>query len=352
MTASDGFTMYICDYGNNAIRTLNTRTLDVGTYVSGAPLDKPIHLTVARSGNLYVSCAPNGGPDSNVVKVTTGRVMSVVGSAHQARGIGVNDSESLLYLMEQGHYYFTEIWRGYFATMTTGGSLADHTNLGIFSDLEGGCMAPDGYFYGVAGASYHYANGAGFKRFNESGLLWSEAPGGDYGRGRRSCAVRPGSDGRLWFYNIGNRYSAGDGAGKWAVFLTKIDLGGGIFSDEIIGNTEGGWGTALNDVDTVYFSACGLEPDVLNIQGPVYRTYYTGVGSGLNSIYKIGCPPNPIAVVSNHEMRVVVDDGVQTVRGKLREAPKREISELRDRCGRPIPAELSKPKSRLRARLP
>lgn len=355
----DGFTAYICDYGNHAIRALDTRTRDVTTYAVGSPLVYPIHLAIGRSGSLYVACAENGDRNSPVVKITPGRTMSIVGQGHQPRGIAVNEAETMLYFIEQGHFFFTELWRSAYAEMDMGGNVTDRSELGTFIYAEGGCLAPDGYFYGVAPNTYYYSSGAGFKRFtpggtntwNESGAppnqsygIFASPSGGDYGNSRRACAVRNGSDGRMWFYNTSYGH----------VFLTKIDSGdyGGIHSDEQIGSLGSAWGICLNSQDTVYFSACGLHARFASIQGSSSVVFYDGVGSGLNSIYLVGCPPNESAVASEHSSRVVVDDGVQLVRAKLRGAPKVLITENRDNCGRPLPAQMTKPEMRLRARQP
>ncbi len=357
--AADGFTAYICDYGNNAIRALDTRTREVTTYVSGAPLISPMHLTIARSGNIYVSCAENGDRFAPVVKITPGRTMTIVGQAHQPRGIAVDVGETVIHLMEQGHTFFGEIWRSAHADMTMGGVVTDRDEMGTWNFVEGACLAPDGYLYGVSTGHYFYSAGAGFKRFtpgggntwNESGAPpgqtgygpFSDPQGGDGGRPRRAMAVRLGSDGRLWFYNTA------PGAG---VFLTKIDVGitGGIHSDELLGSFGTPWGIALNRQDTVYFSACGLEPVFGTAQGGSSVTFYYGVGTGLHSIYLVGCPPNETATSSDHRSRLVIDDEVVTVRGKVKGAPKLPISADRDRCGRPLPAEMTKPQTRLRVR--
>ncbi len=357
--AADGYTAYICDYGNNAIRALDTKTREVTTYASGAPLDKPIHLCVARSGNLYVTSAQIGDRLSPVVKITPGRTMTIVGQAHQGRGIAVNDDETVLHLMEQGHIHISEIWKSGHSDMTPGGTVTDRDEFGIWNAAEGLVLAPDGYLYGVSSNHYTYSAGAGFKRMTPSGgNTWNEsgAPpgqtgygpfsspqGGDYGTARKGLAVRSGSDGRMWFYNTVRN----DG-----VYLTKINTGstGGIAFQERLGYAPQAWGICLNSQDTIYFSACSLSYISGTIQGSSSVTFYSGEGGGLNSIYLIGCPPNQTVTAGNLKSRLVADDGTVTIRGQVRGAPDLPILENRDRCGRPITAEQSDPVTRLRAR--
>lgn len=361
MMGLDGFTAYICDYGNNAIRALNTKTLDVTTYVSGSPLVNPIHLTVARSGNIYVSCAQDYQRNGPIVQITPGRTMTIVGQAHSPRGIAVDSGETVCYLMEQGHYFFTELWDSAHADLPIGGSVVDRDLLGRFVNAEGMCLAPDGYLYGVCSDHYYYSAGAGLKRFvaggvntwNESGAPpgqtsygpFSSPSGGDYGRQRIGVIARNGSDGRMWFYTTtrGN------------VFLTKVELGatGGVYSDEAIGNCTHSFGIALNNQDTVYYSDSGLSVINGSIYGTSGRVWYGGIGTGLNSIYKIGCPPNLDVPDSDHKTRLVVDDLTRVVRGTFKGAVEHAftISADRARCGKPIPAVDSEPEVRLRARL-
>jgi sugar lactone lactonase YvrE len=361
MMGLDGRTAYICDYGNNAIRTLNTTTLDVGTYASGSPLVNPIHLTVARSGNIYVACAQDYSQAGPVVKITPGRSMSIIGQAHSPRGIAVDSGETVCYLMEQGHYFFTELWAGAHADLTMGGTLTDRDYFGQFGNAEGMCLAPDGYLYGVCSDTYYYSTGAGLKRFtpgagntwNESGAPpggtsfgpFSSPSGGDYGTRRIGIAARNGSDGRMWFYTTT----------RSGVSLTKVELGatGGIHSDEQIGSATHSFGIALNSQDTVYYSDSSLSVNNGSIyHGPSGRVWYGGIGGGLNSIYKIGCPPNPNVEDSKHSTRLVLDDEVVNVRAVLKGSPSVTIDADRDRCGRPVPAEASRPLIRLRVRTP
>lgn len=109
-----GNLLYICDWGNHAIRTLNTRTGTVGTLTvgsEGGTLQWPMFITRGPlSGDLYVSCAgineyqyPYGGGCIVKVDAITGE-QTFLAFAHQPRGITCDPTESFLYFMEQGHY--------------------------------------------------------------------------------------------------------------------------------------------------------------------------------------------------------------------------------------------------------
>lgn len=271
--SNDFENLYVCDYGNSALRRVNTRTGYTTTVTSAIP--GPVFCAVGPlSGDIYVSC-----DGDYIARVTPAGVVTILGgSVPLPRGIQINASETRILLAVDGIDFVGNAWvSGYQELGTSGGALLT-TSIGLFKNATGGTLAPDGYFYEMCSGVYP-TSPTGIRRVTVgTGSAVSIEDYGSWGAGRAGgmASFMRGSDLFLLVCNE-NIYEVLLAPDHLSVVSRTAVLDSSIYQ---------AWGIARRTSGCTYFSSSTLTA--------VDPSRWSSPGLPLHSIFSFGCNLPPL----------------------------------------------------------